>query len=216
MPELTAPRLSVTAVSGPQLEAAVPELSRLRVAVFREFPYLYAGDADYEARYLQSYLNTPESLVVLVRDGGAVVGASSALPLQAEQADLRAPWEAAGHDVNRVWYLAESVLLQGYRGRGLGVRFFEERERRGRELGYEVASFCAVERGADHPVRPADYVPLDAFWGHRGYTKRPELAAQLSWQDLNEESESPKRMVFWTKQIQDSSSQTGVNASRSR
>ena len=197
--------LSVEVVSGPDLKAAIPELSRLRVAVFREFPYLYTGDADYEARYLQSYLNTPESLVVLVRDGvrdgGAVVGASSALPLKAEQAELRAPWIAAGTDINRVWYLAESVLLPAYRGRGLGVRFFEERERRGRELGYETASFCAVERAADHPARPADYVPLDAFWGHRGYTKRPELAAQLPWQDVDEEHELPKTMVFWTKEL---------------
>lgn len=193
--------LSVQAVTGPQLEAAIPELSRLRVAVFREFPYLYAGDPDYETRYLRSYLDAPESLVVLVRDGEGVVGASSALPLQREQAELRAPWEAAGLDVKTVWYLAESVLLPRYRGRGLGVRFFEERERRGRELGYVAASFCAVERAADHPRRPADYVALDAFWNHRGYVKRPELVAQLPWQDLDEESESPKRMVFWTKKL---------------
>lgn len=193
--------LSVEVLSGPDLEAAIPELSRLRVAVFREFPYLYVGDADYEARYLQSYLNTPESLVVLVRDGEVVVGASSALPLKTEQTELRAPWEAAGHDVNRVWYLAESVLLPQYRSRGLGVRFFAERERRGRELGYEVASFCAVERAADHLRRPAGYVPLDEFWGHRGYAERPDLMAQLSWQDLDEQAESPKTMVFWTKTL---------------
>lgn len=193
--------LTVQALTGPGLAPAIPELSRLRVTVFREFPYLYAGDADYEARYLRSYLDTPDSLVVLVWDGNTVVGASSALPLKAEQAELRSPWEAAGHDVHRIWYLAESVLLLAYRGRGLGVRFFEERERRGRELGYEIASFCAVERAADHLARPADYVPLDAFWGHRGYTRRPELTARLPWQDLDEEAESPKKMVFWTKDL---------------
>ena len=191
--------LSVQAASGPELEAAIPELSRLRVAVFREFPYLYAGDPDYETRYLRSYLDAPESLVVLVQDGGRVVGASSALPLHREQPVLRAPWENSGLDVGSVWYLAESVLLPRYRGRGLGVRFFEERERRGRELGYKVASFCAVERSAHHPRRPADHVPLDTFWGHRGYVRHPELVAQLPWQDLDESAESPKDMVFWTK-----------------
>ena len=201
MVELSREGLTVQVLTGPDLKAAIPDLSRLRVTVFREFPYLYAGNADYEARYLQSYLNTPDSVVVLVRDGETAMGASSALPLQAEQAELKAPWKAAGIDINRVWYLAESVLLPAYRGRGLGVRFFEERERRGRELGYEVASFCAVERAADHPSRPADDVPLDEFWGRRGYTKRPELVAQLSWQDLDEAGESPKRMVFWTKDI---------------
>ncbi len=193
--------LSVQAASGPELEAAIPELSRLRVAVFREFPYLYAGDPDYETRYLRSYLDAPDSLVVLVRDAQQVVGASSALPLKGEQPVLRAPWEAAGLDVDRVWYLAESVLLPRYRGRGLGVRFFEERERRGRELGYDTASFCAVERPPDHPRRPDDYVPLDTFWGHRGYVRQPELVARLPWQDLDEAQESPKSMVFWTKAL---------------
>ena len=201
MAELPREGLTVQILTGSGLAVAVPELSRLRVTVFREFPYLYVGNADYEARYIQSYLNTPDSLVVLVRDGEVVVGASSALPLQAEQAELKAPWKAAGIDINRVWYLAESVLLPAYRGRGLGVRFFEERERRGRELGFKVASFCAVERAADHPSRPANDMPLDEFWGRRGYTKRPELVAQLSWQDLDEEGESLKRMVFWTKDI---------------
>ncbi|MGY2892697.1 GNAT family N-acetyltransferase [Deinococcus sp. UYEF24] len=198
---LSLPDLTVQAASGSELEAAIPELSRLRVAVFRDFPYLYVGDPDYEARYLRSYLDAPDSLVVLVRDGEKVVGASSALPLGAEQAELKAPWQADGLDVERAWYLAESVLLPEYRGRGLGVRFFEERERRGRELGYEVASFCAVECPPDHPRRPAGYVPLDAFWGRRGYLKRPELNAQLPWQDLDEDAESPKTMTFWTKQL---------------
>ena len=199
MAELPWEGLTVQILTGPGLAVAIPELSRLRVTVFREFPYLYVGNADYEARYLQSYLNMPDSLVVLVRDGETAVGASSALPLQAEQAELKAPWKAAGIDISRVWYLAESVLLPRYRGRGLGVRFFEERERRGRELGYKVASFCAVERSAHHPRRPADHVPLDTFWGHRGYVRHPELVAQLPWQDLDESAESPKDMVFWTK-----------------
>ncbi len=198
---LSLPELTVQAASGSELEAAIPELSRLRVAVFRDFPYLYVGDPAYEARYLRSYLDAPDSLVVLVRDGEKVVGASSALPLSAEQAELQAPWQANGLDVSRVWYLAESVLLPEYRARGLGVRFFEERERRGRELGYEVASFCAVQRSADHPRRPAGYVPLDDFWKKRGYTQRPELVAQLPWQDLDEAAESPKTMTFWTKQL---------------
>jgi hypothetical protein len=44
-------------------------------------------------------------------------------------------------------------------------------------------------------------VPLDEFWTHRGYVKRPELTAQLPWQDLDESGESPKKMVFWTKDL---------------
>jgi GNAT superfamily N-acetyltransferase len=94
------------------------------------------------------------------------------------------------------------VLLPEYRGRGLGVRFFEEREAHARRLGrFEKICFCAVERPADHPRRPAGYVPLDAFWQRRGYRQQPDLRTSFVWQDLDEAHESPKPMVFWMKSL---------------
>ena len=38
--------------------AAVPDLARLRIGVFREFPYLYDGSLDYERDYLADYAST--------------------------------------------------------------------------------------------------------------------------------------------------------------
>ncbi|MFC4638368.1 GNAT family N-acetyltransferase [Deinococcus hohokamensis] len=188
--------------TGAQLRDVLDDLARLRVSVFRAFPYLYEGSAEYEADYLHTYLETPDSVAVLVRDGERVVGASTALPLRAETAELRAPFERGGYDVNEVFYLAESVLLPQYRGRGLGVRFFEEREAHALALGgFAFTAFCAVERPENHPRRPADFVPLDAFWRRRGYEKHPELSTTLSWPDLDEPAASPKPMTFWLKRL---------------
>lgn len=61
-------------------------------------------------------------------------------------------------------------------------------------------AFCAVQRPLDHPRRPPQYVPLDAFWERRGYTRHPELHTLMTWQDVDEASESPKRMVFWLRE----------------
>jgi len=52
-------------LSGPAVEAHFEPLARLRIAVFREFPYLYAGDLDYEMNDLHVYARSPRSLVVL-------------------------------------------------------------------------------------------------------------------------------------------------------
>ncbi len=195
--------LRIERLSGEALREHLPALAQLRIRVFREFPYLYEGDEAYEARYLQVYADSPDSVMVLVFDGDAVVGASSGLPMVDESEEFRRPFESRGYQVERIFYCGESVLLPEYRGRGLGVRFFEEREAHARSLGrFDLITFCAVERPADHPRRPADYVPLDAFWQRRGYVRHPELKAHYSWQDLDETSESPKPMVFWCKTLE--------------
>ena len=194
--------LSLQRRSGPDLQADLPELARLRIQVFREFPYLYEGSIAYEEQYLQTYAVAPDSVMVWVRDVGRVVGASSGLPLEAETPNVIAPFLVHGYDPRRIFYYGESVLLPEYRGRGLGKRFFQEREAHVRALGrFEAVCFCAVQRPANHLRRPVDYQPLDALWTGQGFIKHPELCATFSWRDLDEAAASPKPMVFWLKSL---------------
>lgn len=194
--------LRVQRVTRGDIRAYLPELARLRIRVFREYPYLYEGSTAYEERYLQTYANAPGGVMVLVRDGERVVGASSGLPLSAETPNVIGPFVKAGYDPEQIFYYGESVLLPEYRGQGLGQRFFAEREAHVRELGrFDLACFCAVERPVDHPRRPAHYRPLDEFWNGQGFFRHPELRAAFSWRDLDEAMESPKPMVFWLKRL---------------
>jgi GNAT superfamily N-acetyltransferase len=194
-------QLAVERILGADITKVVEDLARLRIAVFREYPYLYDGTLDYERRYLAGYAQCPESVVVVARDAGKVVGASTAMPLTAHGEGLVPTFAAAGIAPDGVYYFGESVLDAAYRGRGLGHVFFDHREATARDLGYAIAAFCAVARQPDHPRRPAGYVPHDAFWSRRGYTRRPELHASFSWCDLDESRASPKDMVFWLKEL---------------
>src|SRR5690606_16539893 len=118
----------------------------------------------YEEKYLQTYARCPQAVVVVAFDGERIVGASTGIPMAFEEESFRRPFADAGLDPAGVFYCAESVLKAEYRGRGLGVRFFEEREAHAREIGpFAWYTFCAVQRPADHPLRPAGYQPLDAF-----------------------------------------------------
>lgn len=197
-----APSLRVESHTGNQVSRYIAELARLRIAVFREFPYLYAGDPAYEERYLGTYTESPDSVVVLAWDRDRIVGASTGLPLSHETDNVIEPFREAGLKVSDIFYFGESVLLPEYRGQGIGVRFFEEREAHARALGrYQCTCFCAVDRAMDHPRRPADYRPLDTFWEKRGYRRAPELRASFSWRDLDETTESSKSMTFWMKSL---------------
>jgi GNAT superfamily N-acetyltransferase len=192
--------VSLATVTGDALLAHLPAVAALRIAVFREWPYLYAGDAGYEQRYLARYAR-PGAAIVLAQDGDRVVGASTCLKLADETDAVRAPFDAAGWPVPAACYFGESVLLPEYRGRGLGVGFFAAREAHAASLGLDLCTFCAVIRPADHPRRPPGYVPLDAFWRRRGYTPRPDLVCTLRWQDLDQPAETDKRLSFWVKSL---------------
>ncbi len=194
--------ITLQVVSGENIHHYLDDLARLRMEIFRDYPYLYEGSMAYERNYLQTYIQAPNSLMVVALTGDDVIGVSTAVPLRYETENVLAPFIARGIDVNQVFYLGESVLRRAYRGRGLGVRFFAERERFARELGgMKYAAFCGVDRPADHPQRPADYEPLDAFWSRRGYHRQFGMHAWFSWRSVGEAQESTKQMNFWLKEL---------------
>jgi GNAT superfamily N-acetyltransferase len=194
--------LELKRLTGAALNDYLVDLARLRIQVFRDFPYLYDGDYDYETRYLQTYIQSPDSVVVLALDGDQVVGASTGVPLRYETDEVKEPFQAAGLDVAKFFYCGESVLLSGYRGQGCGVAFFNHRQEHARKLGgFEMSCFCAVERPVNHPHRPIDYKPLDDFWRKRGYEKHPELRTTFRWKEIGEAEETGKPMSFWTKPL---------------
>ncbi len=192
--------LRIEKCSGTTLMQYIPALARLRIEVFRDFPYLYDGNYEYEEKYLQTYIDTPSSVIVLAIDGERVVGASTALPMKYETDELKKPFIENNYNLDEVFYCSESVLNKDYRGLGLGVHFFEQREAHAKELGgFKTITFCCVERSLNHPRRPLNYVPLDAFWNKRGYFKHPELKTTYLWKDLDDTEETPKPMTFWIK-----------------
>lgn len=192
--------LRVESLVGPAAEPYLPELARLRIAVFADYPYLYDGDLAYEEQYLREYAAAPGAVLVVAFDAGEAVGAATAAPMAEQKAEFREPFAARDIDVARLCYFGESVLLPQYRGQGIGHAFFDYREAHARALGASAACFAAVVRPDDHPARPAGYRPLDAFWRARGYAPVPGLVTELAWQEHGETGESPKPMQYWMRQ----------------
>jgi len=192
----------------PHLDA----VAALRIAVFRDWPYLYDGDIAYERAYLAAYAASPGSVFVLATAGDAVVGASTGLPLADDSAEFRAPFDAAGLDAARVFYFGESVLLPQWRGRGLGHAFFDHREAHARALGrFDTTAFCAVDRAPDDPRRPPGHRDNDAFWIKRGYVRQPQLRMRLHWRERDVVDgvladgvlgETAHTLTFWTRALE--------------
>ena len=194
--------IRVAPLTGAAISAALPALARLRIAVFRDWPYLYDGTIDYEQGYLAKFSKSDGAVIVAAYDGADIVGVATASPMLGHADAFAQPFRDRGLDVARMFYFGESVLLRSHRGRGLGHAFFDHREAHARALGgYTHATFCAVVRPDDHPAKPKDYVPLDAFWEKRGFAKLDGLVGSFSWRDVGDGSESAKAMQFWMKAL---------------
>ncbi|MEE4330851.1 MAG: GNAT family N-acetyltransferase [Wenzhouxiangella sp.] len=180
------------------------DLAALRMRVFHDWPYLYEGSIEEERRYLNHFAESDQSVLVLARaEDGRIVGCSTAMALSEAETAFRQPFIEAGWNLDEMMYFGESVLLPQWRGRGLGHAFFDQREAMARALGKTGACFCAVQRPADHPLRPAQARDLAPFWSKRGYRRRPELTTRFPWTDRGETSETLKPMVFWTRALLD-------------
>ncbi|WP_339819581.1 GNAT family N-acetyltransferase [uncultured Paracoccus sp.] len=192
--------VAVRVLTGDALADALPDVARLRIDVFRDWPYLYDGDADYERDYLRAY-QSPGAVVVAAMDGDRIVGAATGAPMSDHATDFGAAFADRPEPLSDIFYCAESVLLRAYRGHGLGHAFFDAREDHARALGARWSAFCSVIRPADHPMRPAEYWPLDAFWRKRGYAPLTGVVAQFAWKDLGQATETEKTLQFWMKPL---------------
>ena len=185
---------------GPGIAEVTDDLARLRIEVFRDWPYLYDGDLDYERRYLADYA-AGDGIVVAARDGARMVGAATGMPLAGHADDFAAAFAGTGIDMSDVFYCAESVLLPGYRGQGAYRRFFTRREDHARALGFTFSTFCGVVRPDDHPLRPADAQPLDPVWRRFGYAPLDGAVARFAWRDIGEAEETAKPLQVWIKRL---------------
>ncbi|MGL4610423.1 MAG: GNAT family N-acetyltransferase [Trueperaceae bacterium] len=164
--------LRLETFTGSAAKPYISEVAKLRMTIFRDFPYLYEGSLAYEENYLSTYSTSPNSFVAIVVDADRVVGATTAMPLLQETAEFKKPFVERDYDLAKIFYSGESLLYPQYRGQGIGVKFFEVKKQ-ARSYGATLAAFCAVKRPENHPLKPVDYQPLHDFWRKRGFERSP-------------------------------------------
>jgi len=187
---------------GPEISARLDDVARLRIGVFRAWPYLYEGSVEYEREYLAAYARSKESLFVLAFDDGKVIGASTGLPLADDTHEFHTPFVEQEMQVGSIFYFGESMLLPEYRGRGIGHVFFDRREAHARALArFRWTAFCSVDRDDDDPRRPQDYRSNDAFWRKRGYRRRDAMTMYLPWAERGK-GEVVHPLTFWLRELE--------------
>ena len=194
--------IKIVSYVGEEVETLIPQIAKLRIEVFAEYPFLYSGDLEYEKRYLKKFSEMEDAIAVACFDGEELVGISTGYPFIYEAKDLQAVLSARGLKPEDYYCFGESVLRKAYRSRGIGNKFFDEREAHVKRLQrFQHICFYTSLRPKNDPKRPADYRPLGSFWKKRGFVEHPELIGSVSYQEIGEEAETPKKMIFWIKDL---------------
>ena len=193
--------MKIRALSSDLNEDALEEVARLRITVFRDWPYLLDGDLEYERKLLHTYRKSEQAVIAGAYDGDWLVGAAAGAPLLDHIANFSGAFQDVDFDISKVFYFAESVLLPAYRGRGAGKAFFDLREEHAKSQGFSKICFCSVLRPNDHPLRPENYQPQDGFWQQRGYEPMAGVVASFAWKDVNQMRETQKPLQFWIRDL---------------
>ncbi len=193
--------IAVQLLAGTAIADLLDELATLRLEIFREYPYLYQGRREDELAYLRTYVEAPDACVIPAYDGTAVVGAATGMPLIHEDPQLPEAFSGSSFPFNQLYYVGELLFYPAYRSQGLGRRLLARLESHVRSLGSFRSLTCAtVERPDDHPLRPADHIPITRFLGRTGFERLPGVATNFVWR----ETDGVRRdhpMQFWIKKL---------------
>ena len=188
-------------LTGAAIADALDDLATLRLDIFREYPYLYKGRREDELNYLGTYAKTPDACVILAYDGLAVIGAATGMPLIHEDAQMLDAFAGTTFPLDEIYYVGELLFRLAYRNCGLGQKLLDRLESHIRSLGrYRRLTCATVERPADHPLRPRDYIPITRFLARTGFVRLSGVTTHFIWR----ETDGVKRdhpMQFWSKEL---------------
>ena len=187
---------------GAEASTEIEQLGVFRVKQFRAFPYLYAGTLNDEREYLKSYLDNPDFVLAVAKDGEKTVAVSSANPLPSDvelEALSKEQFRQRGWNTRDFYYFGEMIVLPEYRHLGIASKLLEMQYVIAAKNGYHKFCFLAVKREADDPHRPKSHTDSAEIFTKLGYT-HTDMFVTFSWPTILADGTVQKtenRLDFW-------------------
>lgn len=194
--------IHVRSFTGSGLKPYLHSIAKLRIEVFKDYPFFEDSTLDHETQYLKKISSNKETIAVLIFDNTTLVGVSLGSPFEIEDPALHSPFKDRKLNIESYFHFGDSALLKRYRGRGIGHHFFDAREAHASHYKkFKHICFCVPDFPEPDPNQPKDFVPLTDFWRKRGYIHHPEMKCYLSWKKINTEHPTENQMSYWIKDL---------------
>lgn len=199
--------MKIEILIGKKILPVIDEVANLRIKLFRDFPYLYVGNLEYEKEYLKIYSNQEEALLIVFKnEKNNIVGVATGAPFSETDelfSEARAEFKRNNLDPTEGYYIGEALILPEYQGKFFSYDLIRQIERQIKSSGYHYVCFMTVERDPNDPRRPTHYKDIEKIWQRLNYQKTnirmhstyPTLQSDGSIKEVENE------MVFWIKQL---------------
>ena len=184
----------------------IDTISKLRVDVFKEYPYLYEGELCYEKNYMLGYTTDKQAMIAIARVDGKLAGVSTGIPLISNSeivVDAKKVFLQEKIEIGDYYYYGEVIVLPEYRGRGLTTKLYAAQNELIKSWGFKHVCILTVVREIDHPLKPVDYKSPEKMWEHLGFF-RNKLITDYHWPTIQADKsvkDIKNTLEFWTKQL---------------
>ncbi len=200
-----AERYSIHVLIGTEVRSLIPFVAQQRIAIFREYPYLYEGNIDEEYRYLDWFSKLSQSAVAVAYVDNNPVGfitGTSFVEFDAHFNGSQDIFKAAGLNPEDYYYFSEVIVMPEHRGHNLCTQLFQALERVAHhQFGYTKGCFV-TESHKEHPLKPKNYKELDPLWTALGYAKT-SMAIHFRWTTIQPQGQAKEKehsMHYWIKE----------------
>ncbi len=183
-------------------------ISQLRIEIFKEYPYLYKGDLDYEKKYMQGYLTDHQAMIALASINERIVGISTGIPLISDSEivmDAKKVFAKDNIDISDYYYYGEMIILPEHRRKGLATQLCCAQNKVIKRWGFKHVCILTVVRGEDHPLKPTNYISQESLWKSLGFSKN-NLTINYSWPTIQVDQSATSQsntLEFWTTHLSD-------------
>lgn len=193
--------MEIKVLHGSEIAPYIPQLAKLRLCIFCEYPYLYEGSFACEEEYLSMYSSSKNSLLILLEDNHQMIGAATGLPLAECNTEIQSLFLKHNIPTQGIFYFGEILILKAYRNKKMGNALYRQFEKSVKEKRARKIVFYELIREENEEKKPADYFPLDNYWKKKGFVKQEDLITYFAWKEVGSTEEIEHPMVLWTKDL---------------
>jgi ribosomal protein S18 acetylase RimI-like enzyme len=181
-------------------------VSEWRIKLFREYPYLYVGDIEYEKKYMQGHATDKQAMIAIAKVDGMLAGFSTGFPLISDSeivADVKKLVSQAGDDIADYYYYGEIMVLPEFRGRGLASMLYTAQDNLIKSWEFKHVCISTVVQEENHPLKPAGYKSTEGMFEHMGFVKN-KLMINYPWPTIQHDQsikEVNHQLACWTKSL---------------